>query len=58
MKTFKRKLVDNSMDLFIEIDGEYVANENLFKRIIPAIMKTPPQQTPQKSQICVDMEMI
>lgn len=50
MKTFKRKLVDNSMDLFIEVDGQYVANENLFKRVIPAMVKPEVLQASQREQ--------
>ena len=50
MKTFKRKLVDNSMDLFIEVDGQYVANDNLFKRVIPAMLKPEVLQASQREQ--------
>ena len=50
MKTFKRKLVDNSMDLFIEVDGQYVANDNLFKRVIPAMVKPEVLQVSQREQ--------
>lgn len=50
MKTFKRKLVDNSMDLFIEVDGQYVANDNLFKRVIPAMVKPEVLQASQRKQ--------
>ena len=50
MKTFKRKLVDNSMDLFIEVDGQYVANDNLFKRVIPAMLKPEVLQASQRKQ--------
>lgn len=50
MKTFKRKLVDNSMDLFVEVDGQYVANDNLFKRVIPAMVKPEMLQTSQREQ--------
>ena len=50
VKTFKRKLVDNSMDLFIEVDGQYVTNDNLLKRVIPAMVKPEVLQVSQREQ--------